>query len=778
MSQLRPIWACPLLLTAQALAAPARDQAAFEKTVRPFLERHCFFCHNSKLTSGKLNLEALASPPAALAERDAWEKVFEKLRDGQMPPPGRPVPPMGEKQVIMRWAEARVALMNRYRKPDPGRVTARRLNRAEYNNTIRDLLGVSLRPAADFPTDDSGYGFDNIGDVLSLSPSLMEKYLAAASRIAAEAIVVDTIRRPTSERYESERIPAPKTLPSVAGGVSLSPRGPIEVRHRFPVDAEYEIHAGVGGRRLPAQGPLEMAVLVDGMLVKVFPIEFGDNKPRRFSVQIPFLAGEHTIAAALVRSDTRPEIAEHPSREKDVLVDFMEVRGPFHQQPPVLTESHQRIFVCGHANGAHQRECGPLILSNLVPRAWRRPVAPAEIDRLAGFLALAEKEGDSFEEGMRVALQAILVSPHFLFRIERHPQPHDPSALHPIDEFELSSRLSYFLWSSTPDAELFRLAAANRLRRPGVLAAQLRRMLRDPKAGALTENFAGQWLHLRNLDTVKPDPERFPTFDDQLRKDMYQETKMFFEAVVREDRSILDFIDGRFTFLNQRLAGHYGIGGIQGDEFRRVPLTGGQRSGVLTQASVLTVTSYPTRTSPVLRGLWVLENFLAAPPPPPPPDVPQLDEKEVGATGSLRQQLERHRTDPACAVCHNKMDSLGFGLENYDAVGRWRTRDGKFPIDASGVLPGGKPFKTNSRMKSILRADAASFARCLTEKLLTYALGRGLEPYDRPVVEAIVRKLASDNYCFQTLFLEIVNSLPFQHRRGEAPRTAAAGNGN
>jgi hypothetical protein len=450
-------------------------------------------------------------------------------------------------------------------------------------------------------------------------------------------------------------------------------------------------------------------------------------------------------------------------------VDHFEIIGPYDPHARPLTESHQRIFLCGHAPGQHGPECARRIVAALARRAYRRPVGDAEVEKLARFVNLAQQNGDSFEQGVRIALEAILVSPHFLFRIENDPDPNGAAAAHRIDDYELAARLSYFLWSSMPDEELFRLAGERKLHRPEALRAQVHRMLLDKRSVALVDNFAGQWLELRNLDSVKPDPDRFPNFDEELRKAMREETRLFFEAVIHEDRSILDFIDGKYTFLNERLAKHYGIPGVVGPEFRRVALTGDERSGVLTQASVLTVSSYPTRTSPVLRGKWILENILNDPPPPPPPGVANLKEEAIGTTMSLRQQLEQHRANPACAACHTRMDPLGFGLENYDAVGQWRTQDGKFAIDAAGTLPGGRSFHGPGELKGILRADRDAFARCLTEKLLTYALGRGLERYDRPAVNLIEQRLAASDYRFSRLVLEIVESLPFGMRHGEAP---------
>ncbi len=740
---------------------------SFEKTVEPFLKANCALCHNAKLKVGRLNLEGYRDQKAALKDREVWEKVVQKLRTGEMPPKGRPVPPPEQIATVTNWFEAQFARLDRSMKPDPGRVTARRLNRVEYNNTIRDLLGVDFKPAADFPADDSGYGFDNIGDVLSLSPVLMEKYLTAAEKIARKAIVADPPPKPTRERIE--HLPA-------AG--EESPAQDLTARHPFPVEGDYLVRGLVNGRH----EALLITLWLDGKELKTFPVSTDDEAPRVGEMRLHIPAGEHEIRATLLHDDTRPDALPDPDEDKakdkkkkpgrDPFVDRFEINGPYNPHARPLTESHKRIFVCGHPPGQHKPECARLIVAALARRAYRRPVADEEINGLVRFVNMARKNSDSFEQGVRVALEAMLVSPHFLFRMERDPDPNNPAISHRVEDYELASRLSYFLWSSMPDEDLLRLAGERKLHKPDVLDAQVRRMLLDPKSVALVDNFAGQWLELRNLDSFKPDPDRFPNFDEDLRKAMRHETQLFFEAVIHEDRSILDFIDGKFTFLNERLAKHYGIPGVTGPEFRRVALTGDQRSGVLTQASVLAVSSYPTRTSPVLRGKWILANFLNDPPPPPPPGVANLNESAIGATSSLRQQLEQHRTNPACASCHTRMDPLGFGLENYDAVGHWRTQDGKFPIDSTGTLPGGKSFGTPEELKEILKADRDAFARCLTEKMLTYALGRGVERYDQPAVNLIYRRLAASDYRFSRLVLEIVKSLPFEERHGEAPNRA------
>ncbi|MBI3694515.1 MAG: DUF1592 domain-containing protein, partial [Acidobacteria bacterium] len=585
---------------------------------------------------------------------------------------------------------------------------------------------------------------------------LMEKYLAAAEKIARAAIAADPPPKATRERYKADTA---RQLPVFEG------------KHRFPAEGEYELQAGLGGLRPDGAAPIEMAVWLDGEQVKLFDVDPGRGKPRTFDFRLSIKAGEHKVRVAFLNDLFTPDGNAIAPRDRYLGIEYLEIRGPFNPLPPPLPEGHKRILICGHASGAHQPECARKIVGELARRAYRRPVTVEEVDRLARFVELAQQEGDSFEQGIRVALQAVLVSPHFLFRIERDPLPTDPAAAHRISEFELASRLSYFLWSSMPDEELFRAARDQRLRKPVVLEAQVRRMLAGPKSRAIVENFAGQWLELRNLDTVKPDKDRFPAFDEELRAAMRTETQMFFESIVREDRSILDFLDAKYTFVNERLARHYGISGVQGSQFRRVALQDGQRGGVITQASVLTVSSYANRTSPVVRGKWLLENILGTPPPLPPPDVPNLKEESIGSTASLRKQLEQHRAQASCAVCHDRIDPLGFGLENYDAIGAWRTMDGKFPVDSTGTLPNGKSFQGPAGLKEILKGDKDSFARCLTEKMLTYALGRGLERYDQPAVASIVRRLAPSDYRFSRLVIEIVNSMPFEMRRGDGGKT-------
>jgi Protein of unknown function (DUF1592)/Protein of unknown function (DUF1588)/Protein of unknown function (DUF1585)/Protein of unknown function (DUF1587)/Protein of unknown function (DUF1595)/Planctomycete cytochrome C len=795
-------------LIGQDTNPPRAKAAEFQKTILPFLNKNCILCHNEKLKTGNLNLETFRDANGALMQTEVWEKVLDKLSTGRMPPPALPAPPKSEMAAVTAWIEKLLDRSGSIPNSDPGRVTARRLNRVEYNNTIRDLLGVSLHPAAEFPLDDSGYGFDSIGDVLSLSPMLMEKYMAAAQSVSRAAVYGETyLPKPTKlvrflpKKFQDDGASSGNILP-------FSMRGAMYGTFDFPVDAEYEFRvrlanyrsrdkylapspkADVGikaarGPRRPlteedrkafeeearkAFPPVRMALSLDGKTILTDVVEGSvDYQYARGEsvVRLRVNAGEHFLRASF------PELADLPDPRTNVngdgrrklYVDYMDIIGPYNptSAPP---DSYRQILICGHVDGRHKPECARRIVENLARRAYRRPVAQQELDELTGLVELVRREGDSFQEGIRVALQAILTSPNFLFRIERDPEPRGRAGAYLLSEHELASRLSYFLWSSMPDEELLRAADERMLRKPAFLEAQARRMLQDPKSSALVENFAEQWLNLRLLGRKKPDPARFPMVDDELLDAMRRETNLFVGAVIHEDRSILDFLDGRFTFVNGPLARHYGISGVKGEEFQRVELDGERRGGLVTQASILTLSSYATRTSPVIRGKWVLENLLGTPPPPPPADVPPLDESSVGSTASMREKLEQHRANPSCSVCHNQMDPIGFGLENYDASGVWRTEDGKFPIDSSGTLPNGKSFHGAKDLKQILREQADAFTRNLTEKLLTYALGRGLEPYDSTTVDQISRQAAANNYRFSTLVMEIVNSKPFQMRRG------------
>ena len=744
------------------------------------MQKNCAGCHNEKLKTAGLALTDYKDAASVLQDRDVWEKVVHRVRAGEMPPKGMPRPKPEDVAAFTGWIEQQFTEADRNTPLDPGRLTAHRLNRAEYNNTVRDLLAIHFQPAADFPADDSGYGFDNIGDVLSVSPVLLEKYLNAATAIANRAIPSDALPRPTRMRYSPEHSPNDD-------GMAL------ENRFEFPTEGDYELKVAVSGRK----DPFRLHLFLDGQEIKTADVIVDKDKPRSYEVRLHVPYGEHVVSSTMEpRTPSAEEVAtaahlqaeeeaayqkalaKHPGDAKEIarqravanpptFIDAFEVRGPYNALRPPVPESYRRIFVCGHPAGQHNAACVKVDLAHLAGLAYRRPVTPDEVSRLTRLVESAQQDGMSFEQAMRVGVEAILVSPNFLFRIERDPKPGDPSAVHPVNDYELASRLSYFLWSSMPDQQLLASAASGQLHNAAVLKAQVGRMLQDPKSDALISNFFGQWLELRNLDSIRPDPDQFPAFNAQLRRAMYTESEMFVQSIVREDRSIVDFLNGKYTFLNERLANFYGIPGVKGEQFRRVDLDGTERSGVLTQASVLTVTSYPTRTSPVLRGKWILENVLNAPPPPPPPGVGSIDAKAGPLAGTMRQQMEKHRANPMCASCHMRMDPLGFALENYNAVGQWRTQDAGQPVDASGSLPGGKAFRGSAELKTILAGNSATFAECLTEKLMTYALGRGLEGYDRRAVRQIVTDLSANNYRFSVLISGIVNSAPFQMGRGD-----------
>ena len=750
-------------LAAPPQRRPAPGGATFETAVSPLLKNTCADCHNSQSASGGFDATKFLAPASLVDQREGWETILRMIRAGEMPPTGVPRP-QAEIDTLVKYVQGELDKANRNVKPDPGRVTAHRLNRNEYANTIRDLLDVDFRAQKDFPTDDSGEGFDNIGDILTISPVLMEKYMAAAERIASRAIAADPLPKPFSVEYANKDKRIRRVDPST-----------IEATHRVDFDGDYNVRFELPGERSADAKPVLLGLWMDGKLVGSKMVEtkpsglvyFDAYSEEEMRLTLP--EGDHVFRAGFINDDFVKGLGpkELYNRKGNKFVDGIVFEGPF--KPKAEPPSRARILICDPNSGP---ACVEKIVANLARHAYRRPVTKVEVAELEKFVGIAEAHGQSVHQGIQLALQAMLVSPNFLFRIEHDPNPTDPAAVHKISDVELASRLSYFLWSSMPDDDLLGLAEAGKLHEPAVLDAQVKRMLADRRSAALASNFAGQWLEIRNLDVVKPDPDKFPEWGPELREAMKTETRMFFEYVLRENRPLSDFIDAKYTFLNARLAKFYGIPDVTGPDFRRVELTTGQRGGLLSQASVLTVSSYPTRTSVVLRGKYVLNNILGSEIPPPPPDVPALDESAVGTLMSLRQQMEKHRADPMCASCHNKMDPLGFGLENYNAIGKWRTEDGKFPVDSSGTLPNGKSFKTPDEMRALLMAGLPQFSRCLTEKMLTYALGRGLHPYDRLTVNGINRDMAASGYRFQSLIFEIVHSAPFQMGRADVGQTS------
>jgi cytochrome c553 len=752
----------------KAATVAAKTTATFDKDVQPVLVNVCNTCHNPQLNSGNLNITPYFQASSLTANRDGWAKILAKLKAGEMPPPGIPGPSPEAMATLIGVVQAGLDKADQNQKPDPGRTIAHRLNRVEYANTIRDLLGVDFRTSEEFPADDSGYGFDNIGDVLTVSPVLTQKYLSAAEQIASRAVGGD---------------PLPK-----AGYVNRHDRvrkagdSAIELRDAVDYDAEYAIKVNITGHRGATDKPVHLRISVDGKTVKEvdIPVQIsavnrqgGATQRNSEEGRIFLTANEHTFRAEFVNDDfVKPLSAQaRTNANTNIFPEAIEIGGPYPPSTPQATA--KKVLICDPATGT---ACVNRILTEFAHHAYRRPVTKPEVAELTAIYDKAAKAGYSPKQSLQFAIADALVKPQFLFRIEHDPAPGVTAR---ISDLELASRLSFFIWSSTPDDELLKLAEANKLHTNEVLDAQVNRLIADPRSSALADNFAGQWLQTRSLDAMKPDAKKFPEWSPELKEAMRTETRMFFQAVMQENRPIADFIDGKYTFLNEQLAKFYGMDGIAGQDFRRVELTdaqASQRSGVFTQASVLTVSSYPTRTSVVLRGKYLLETVLNSPPPPPPPDVPRLNEDTVGVAKSLRQQMEAHRADALCASCHSKMDVLGFGLENYDAIGRWRTTDGKFPIDSSGNFPNGKTFNGPAEMKALLHDNMPEFIRCLAEKMLTYGLGRGVESYDRPVVDDLVKQTAAGDNRLQPLIIGIVHSLPFQQRRGEAKQMVASSN--
>jgi cytochrome c5 len=756
----------PAAKTAAAPAQAVPTQAAFDKAVKPLFDSTCSMCHSAGLASGGLNIEQFGTVASIGSDRDEWDKIVHRLEAGEMPPSAIP----RSEEMKAQIAEAVAFARNEFKredalvKPDPGRVTARRLNRSEYTNTIRDLLAVDFRADKSFPTDDSGEGFDNIGDILTVSPLLMDKYISAARTIAARAIGADPLPAKPIEIEYSTRLK----------NIRRIDKSDVEATHRVDFDAEYDIRIGLPGQRAADAKPVKIGLWMDGKQLTTIVAEtkpsgltyFNPYSEEHMKVYLP--EGDHVFRLGFIDDDFVTTLNDKDAYDdkKNKFINSMFFVGPYPSK--VEKESRKKLLICDPATGP---VCVDKIISTLARRAYRRPVTKTEVAALTRFVALAKADGRTPEQGIQLAIQAMLVSPHFLFHIEHDPNPTDANAAHKVSDVEMANRLSYFLWSSMPDEELQTLGETGKLSQPAVMDAQVKRMLADPKASAMAENFAGQWLEIRNLDNIKPDPVKFPAWSPELRDAFKTETRMFFDNMLRENRPIGEFLNARYTYLNEFLAKYYGIDDVKGPDFRRVELKTEERGGILSQGSVLAVSSYPSRTSVVIRGKYILQNILGTPPPPPPPDVPPLDEGSVGTAMSLRQQMEKHRANAICASCHSRMDPLGFGLENYDAVGKWRTMDGKFPVDSSGVLPSGKSFSTPLQMREILTGMQGDFARCLTEKMLVYALGRGLKPYDKRTVEEIDTQLAGSGYGFQTLVSEIVHSLPFQERRGEAVTT-------
>ena len=758
-------------LCAGGLAALPAEELPREAV--KLLDRYCVRCHKGEKPKGELDLSSARDSEAIQRGRKKWESVSRMLALREMPPKKARQPSEAERLALRAAVDAELDRFDCDGAIDPGRPTIRRLSRYEYARTVRDLTGLEIELADDFPADDVGYGFDNIGDVLSLPPLLLEKYIDSAEKIAGRLFSTLAVGGAGLGHFEGELAAPQNKTPNehvrraddsekVAGIYS---NHELSVIYEAREAGDYVLRARAYGSQA---GPetVRMGFRIDGKTVGEAQVKAVAAAPKIYEVVVRLTPGQHRFGIALLNDYYAPKDANPVLRgDRNLFIDWFEAALVATKKPPVESSGLivRPLMEDGRPHAANIRKT----IETFVTRAYRRPLQPGELERLVQLGRGVYEDEGTLEDALRVVFQAALSSPYFIFRVELDAEPENSAAIHPVAPYELATRLSYFLWSSMPDAELFKLAGDGSLAEPKALDAQVRRMLSDPRAGALAENFAEQWLQTRFLAGSTPDPDIFPGFDEPLRAAMRQETRLFFGAIVSEDRSMMDFIDSDFTYVNGRLARHYGIDGVSGEEFKRVSVKGSPRGGVLTQGSILTLTSYPTRTSPVFRGKWVLEQLLGTPPPPPPPDVPDLD-GEGGAvlTGSLRQRLEKHRLDPACAVCHDRLDPLGFALENFDAVGAWREFDGKFLVDAKAVLPGGKPFEGPDELKVLLKNSPKPFIRSLSEKMLTYALGRGLEYYDKCTIDQLVDLAAAKGYKISSLISGIVQSDTFRFRRG------------
>ena len=745
---------------------------------RKVLEQYCFGCHSQTLQTAGLVLGAMDLARVG-EEAEAWEKVLGKLQSRSMPPASSPRPDKATYTRLISWLQTQLNSAAR-ENPNPGRPAVHRLNRAEYANAIRDLLALEIDVKELLPSDDLGYGFDNIADVLSFSPLLLERYLSAA-RTVSRLAVGDPSIRPSVKTYK----PSPLLFQHgrMSEELPFGSDGGLAIRHHFPLDGHYVLKIALQRQRVAKTRELD--VRLDGKILKRLRLAGGDQpsaygQPADGDLEVQFLAGAgpRLIGVSFRSSRAMPEglepirlpVASFRGSSSHSGVLEVRIEGPYRVRGSRDTANRKRIFICRPigTDTAEEERCAREILARMARRAFRRPVEEEDLRTLLGFYHDGRQQG-GFERGVQAALERILVDPEFLFRIERDPEEGEPSQAFRLRDIELASRLSFFLWSSIPDDELLQIAVADRLKDPRILEQQVRRMLADERSGALVRNFASQWLHLRNIRAAAPDLARYPEWDHNLRDSFQRETELFLGSQLREDQSIVSLLAARYSFVNERLARHYGIPNIYGNRFRRVSFDDGRRGGLLGQGSLLTVTSYANRTSPVLRGRWLLENILGTPVPAPPPDIPELSED--GAEGeevSLREQLEKHSRNPACVSCHQLMDPLGFALENFDAIGGWRTLDERgAPIRAVAELPDGTSFEGPLDLRNLLLRRRTEFVTTVTRKLLTYAVGRGIEYYDLPAIRTILREAAETDYRWSSIILGIVRSPPFQMKRAK-----------
>ncbi|ADB17495.1 Protein of unknown function DUF1592 [Pirellula staleyi DSM 6068] len=772
-------WLASLIFCAAMLAfvppAALADEAHAAKTeneyrteIVPLIKKFCIECHATGNAEAEVALDRYKTTQMIVNDQKTWQHIVTMIKSGAMPPEDSPQPSSAERTRLVQWLEQTMYYVDCTGAPDPGRVTIRRLNRAEYNNTIRDMLGVTFKPADDFPSDDVGSGFDNIGDVLSLPPLLMEKYLAAAEQIATSVIVDDPMKLVGTITLQGNKLEGrgAAKLDTRTNRWGMPSAGGVGAKFTIEQPGNYVVRI-VATATEAGNEPAKLLVRVDKRSEEISVRSRGGRRTP-MEIRTRLAAGEHFVSAEFINDFYDPDAKDPTKRDRNVTLETIEVAGPLEIKPDQYPVAHRKLITATPSSTTTVLDAAQTSLRPFVNRAFRRRVNEDEIRKYAQLVDASVRDGDNYEQGMQVAVIAVLCSPHFLFRIEQDPNPNDPKNAHLVGDYELATRLSYFLWSSLPDNELFLLATSGKLREEQTLREQVKRMLADDRSQALADNFASQWLNLRLLDSASPDPGEFKDFSPELKSDMQRETLAFFMSVVKEDRSVLDFIDGKFSFLNERLAKHYGIKDVSGDEFQLVSLSGTNRGGVLTHASILTLTSNPERTSPVKRGKWILDNMLGAPPPEPPADVPQLDATQKAQPGlSLRKQLEIHRENAVCASCHRTMDALGFGLENFDAIGKFREKEKGQAIDSSGTLPEGESFQGPVELAKVLRGKPNEFTRCMTEKMLTYALGRGLVHYDRCSVDKITKQVAGQEYRFSALVTEIVLSDPFRKRRGD-----------
>jgi hypothetical protein len=787
-------WAAFLWLPAAQSQQPDGKGAASADPHRLLVTTYCTGCHSTRLKTGGLVLEGIdLQNPTANAE--IWEKVIRKLNGGQMPPQGMPKPKpeaVTELTTYLGTSLDRAAAKS----ADPGRASIHRLNRSEYANAIRDLLDVQIDAADYLPPDDESDGFDNIADALRVSPTLLDQYLAASRKIASLA-VGDMEITPVSRMIQ---VPPDLAQERHIEGLPLGTRGGVLIEHNFPLDADYDFSVfltqNIVGYVTGLEYAHELEISIDGDRVFLAPVGGEDDNQMsddnlgvakdtldaRLKSRIPVKAGRHKVAVAFFgrNSATTDEPLQPFTRDLDLqnmnglpIIDHVQITGPFGGSGPGDTASRKKIFVCRPKTVTEETACAKQILSALAKRAYRRPVTDADVVSLMSLYAEGRKDG-SFEKGIQNGLRLILANPKFLFRSEPDPKSAAPGSIYRVSDLELASRLSFFLWSSLPDDELVNVASKGSLRNPAVLGAQVKRMLADPKADAMVSNFAGQWLLLRNLQSQTRDQAVFPNFDDNLRQAMRKETELFFASVMREDRSVMDLLNADYTFVNDRLAQHYGIPGVYGSNFRRVQVTDPNRRGILGQGSFLTVTSESTRTSPVKRGKYILETMMGTPPPPPPPNVPALKENDESGKNAttLRARLALHREATTCSTCHSVMDPLGLAFENFDAVGRWRTKELGGEVDTAGQLADGTKINGPAALREVLLKKPDQFVKTLTEKLMIYALGRGLEYYDMPVVRSITHDAAKQNYKFSAIVMGIVKSTPFEMKKVPAAKPA------